>query len=67
MTNNLVPLLSQCKAGFGYMAYDIARSVAEKQTVETLLYNYRYDSFKLGNVHFLGSSWNKFLRNLLQC
>ena len=39
MTNNSVPLLSQCKAGFGYMAYDIARSVAEKQTVETLLYS----------------------------
>lgn len=67
MTSNFVPLLSQCKAGFGYMAYDIARSVAEKQTVETLLYNYRYDSFRLGKVHFLGSSWNKFMRNLLKC
>lgn len=67
MTNNSVPLLSQCKAGFGYMAYDIARSVAEKQTVETLLYNYRYDSYHLDNVHFLGSSWGKFIRNILHC
>lgn len=67
MTNNSVPLLSQCKAGFGYMAYDIARSVAEKQTVETLLYNYRYDSYHLVNVHFLGSSWGKFIRNILHC
>lgn len=67
MTSNKVPLLSQCKAGFGYMTYDIASSVAEKQIVETLLYNYRYNLFNLDNICFLESSWKKFLKNLSQC
>ena len=67
MTNNNVPLLSQCKAGFGYMVYDIAASVAEKQAVEALLYNYRYDSFRANHIWFVGSSWSLFLKNITKC
>lgn len=67
MANNDVSLLSQCKSGFGYMTFDIASSVAEKQIVETLLYNYRYGSFKLGNVQFIGSSWKNFFACLSHC
>lgn len=67
MTNSNIPLLSQCKAGFGYMTYDIASCVAEKLSVDTILYNYRYGSFNLDNIHFIGGSWSKFIRNLLKC
>ena len=67
MTNNNVPLLSQCKAGFGYMVYDIAASVAEKQAAEALLFNYRYDSFRADHIGFVGSSWSLFLKNITKC
>ena len=67
MTNNNVPLLSQCKAGFGYMVYDIAASVAEKQAVEALLFNYRYDRFMADHIGFVGSSWSLFLKNITKC
>lgn len=64
MTNNAVPLLSQCKAGFGYMVYDIAESVAKKEQTDALLYNYRYDAFSIDNIHFVGSSFAKFICNI---
>lgn len=67
MTNNAVPLLSQCKAGFGYMVYDIAAGVAEKQAVEALLYNYRYDGFRSDHIGFLESSWKLFFQNIVKC
>ena len=66
MTNNNVVPLSQCKAGFGYMVYDIAVSVAKKEYVDALLYNYRYDDFKSDNVVFIGCSWVKYLKNIFK-
>lgn len=67
MTNNAVPLLSQCKAGFGYMVYDIAASIAEKQAVEALVYNYRYEGFLSDHIGFVGCSWILFLKNVTKC
>ena len=67
MTNNAVPLLSQCMAGFGYMVYDIAASIAKRQTIEALLYNYRYDGFRSDRIEFVGSSWRLFLKNVTKC
>lgn len=67
MTNHTVPLLSQCKAGFGYMVYDIATGVAEKQAVEALLYNYRYDGFRSDHIVFIESSWKLFFKNIKKC
>lgn len=67
MTNNTVPLLSQCKAGFGYMVYDIAASIAKKVSVEALLYNYRYPDFKSDSIQFVGCSFRLFLNNIIKC
>lgn len=67
MTCNEVPLLSQCKAGFGYMVYDIARSLTEKCEVEALLNNYRYKEFESGGVRFRAASWGLFLKNIFKC
>lgn len=67
MTNNNVPLLSQCKSGFGYMVYDIAASVAKNVSVDALLYNYRYKKFKSDSIHFIGSSFGLFLKYILRC
>lgn len=67
MTNNNVELLSQCKAGFGYMVYDIAASIAKNVTVDALLYNYRYKDFKSDNISFKGCSWFRIIKNVFKC
>ena len=67
MTNNTVSLLSQCKAGFGYMVYDIAASIAKKVSVEALPYNYRYPDFKSDSIQFVGCSFRLFLNNIIKC
>lgn len=66
-TNNEVPLLSQCKSGFGYMTYDIAKGVAKTEQVDALLLNYRYASFVVDNIHFKENSLSSFLRNIFHC
>ena len=66
-TNNEVPLLSQCKSGFGYMTYDIAKGVAKTEQVDALLLNYRYISFVVDNIYFKGNSISLFLRNIFHC
>lgn len=64
VTNNTVPLLSKCKAGFGYMVYDIAKGVAAVENVDILLRNYRYDSFEIDRIHFLSNKAKDFLGNI---
>ena len=67
MTCNDVPLLNQCKAGFGYMVYDIAHSLTDVSNVEALLYNYRYSSFKHEDIVFIPMSFSLFFRNFFHC
>ena len=66
-TCNSVPLLSKCKAGFGYMVYDIAKAVAQKEEVEMLVINYRYNSFTSDNVHFIRAGFVDFIKYILYC
>lgn len=66
-TCNDVPLLSQCKSGFGYMTYDIAHSLSEKAEVDALLFNYRYDGFEHGGINFKSASMGLFLKNIFSC
>lgn len=67
MTSNDVPLLSQCKAGFGYMVYDIAKSLALDVEVDALLNNYRYREFESDGIRFRPASFGLFLKNLFKC
>lgn len=67
MTNNSNALLSQCKAGFGYMVYDIAKGVAKTECVDALLLNYRYESFSENRINFIGNKPLLFVKNLLHC
>lgn len=67
MTCNEVPLLSQCKAGFGYMVYDIAKSLTDKCEVEVLLNNYCYKEFESDGVRFRAASWGLFLKYIFKC
>ena len=67
VTNNSIPLLSQCKAGFGYMVYDIASSLSKKADVEVLLNNYRYEELESGGIKFLAATWGLFLKNIFKC
>lgn len=66
-TCNELPLLSQCKAGFGYMVYDIAKSLAIANNVEMLLVNYRHDEFKHDGIVFRESSIGQFFKCLFHC
>lgn len=67
MTCNEVPLLSQCKAGFGYMVFDIARSLSRMSSVDSFLYNYRYKEFYGEEIRFLPSSFGLFFINCFKC
>lgn len=64
VTNNSIPLLSQCKAGFGYMVYDIAKGVAAYEDVDILLRNYRYNAFRVDNINFLRNKVFDILANI---
>lgn len=66
-TCNDVPLLSQCKAGFGYMVYDIAKSLAKNNEVEMILFNYRYKKFEKERIVFRESKIRLFLKNVFYC
>lgn len=55
------------RTGFGYMVYDIARSVAEKENVDVLLSDTRDEAFEQDGIQFLGRSYGLFLRYLWQC
>lgn len=55
------------RTGFGYMVYDIARSVAEKENVDILLSDTRDEAFEQDGIQFLGRSYGLFLRYLWQC
>lgn len=66
-TCNDVPLLSQCKSGFGYMTYDIAHALAKESEVDELLYNYRYKEFEQGGIRFVANTFGLFLKNIFKC
>lgn len=66
-TCNNVPLLSQCKSGFGYMTYDIAHALAKESEVDELLYNYRYKEFEQGGIRFVANTFGLFLKNIFKC
>lgn len=66
-TCNDVPLLSQCKSGFGYMTYDIAHALAKEAEVDELLYNYRYNEFEHGGIRFVANTVKLHLKEILKC
>ena len=55
------------RTGFGYMVYDIARGVAQKENVEMLLSDTRDTAFSQDGIRFLPRSYGLFLRYLWQC
>ena len=57
VTIDSVPEFTKCKSGFGYMAFDIARSVAKLEHVDLLASNSMGDAFVLDGVHFLKRSY----------
>lgn len=67
MTCNEVPLLNQCKSGFGYMVYDIAHCLTQEAQVDALLLNYRYKGFKHGGINFMPATAFRFMKNILLC
>lgn len=67
VTNNNIPLLSQCKSGFGYMVYDIAKSIAKTEHMDMLLTNYRHDSFEVDNINFIKGNFVCFFKNIFKC
>lgn len=62
VTIDSIPDFSKCKSGFGYMVYDIARSVAKLKQVDLLASNSRGDAFTLDDVYFLRRSFLLFFR-----
>ena len=66
-TCNDVPLLNQCKSGFGYMTFDIASALSKEAAVEELLYNYRYQEFQYGGILFLENTFKRHLKYVLRC
>ncbi len=67
LTINSKPEFTRNKTGFGYMVYDIARSVGEMAEVEVVASDVRYKEFGQGGVRFLGVSYGEMLRNLFRC
>lgn len=55
------------KTGFGYMVYDIARSIGKMAEVEVLASNVHYADFKQDGIKFLGVSYGKQLGNIFRC
>lgn len=62
VTIDSIPEFSKCKSGFGYMVYDIARSVSKLEQVDLLVSNSRGDAFVLDDVHFHERSFLLFIR-----
>lgn len=60
------PKYKRNRTGFGYMVYDIARSVAEKEDVEMLLSDTRDEAFEQERIRFLARSYGRFFRYLWQ-
>lgn len=58
---------SRNKTGFGYMVYDIARSVAELATVDVLASDTRGKGFVQDGIKFLDRGFGLFLRHMLGC
>ena len=58
---------SRNKTGFGYMVYDIARSVGKLVDVEVMASDVRYDEFEKDRIKFVGVSYWKILRNTFRC
>ena len=67
VTINSRPKYRRNRTGFGYMVYDIARSVAEKEDVDVLLSDTRDEAFKQDSIRFLPRSYGLFFRYLWQC
>ena len=67
LTINSKPEFTRNKTGFGYMVYDIARSVGEVAQVEVWASDIRYKGFKQDGIKFLGVSYGKMLFNLFHC
>lgn len=62
VTIDSIPEFSKCKSGFGYMVFDIARSVAKLEQVDLLASNSRGNAFTLDDVHFHKRSFLLFIR-----
>lgn len=67
VTNNIIPVLSQCKSGFGYMVYDIVKGVAEQEDMDILLRNYRYEAFDIDRIHFRSNKMKDFIKKIFYC
>lgn len=67
VTNNAISLLARCKSGFGYMVYDIAKSIAKTEQMDMLLTNYRYNDFEADGIHYIKSRFYLFFCSLFSC
>ncbi len=67
VTINSRPEFSRNKTGFGYMVYDIARSVGKLEQVDVLCTDSRGDAFEENSVQYLGRSFGIIVKYLLFC
>ena len=67
VTINSRPKYTRNRTGFGYMVYDIARSVAEKESVDILLSDTRDEEFLQDEITFRARSLSIFLRHIFKC
>jgi len=59
-----IPIFNNDKGGFGYMVYDIAKSIAQKEQVDIYVSKYMYDSFKYDNINFISNTWCLIFRHI---
>ena len=67
VTINSRPKYTVNRTGFGYMVYDIAKSIAKTQQVDMLLSDTRDEAFTQDGIRFLARSLPLFLRYIFQC
>ncbi len=67
VTINTRPEFTKNRTGFGYMVYDIAKSVGTLDDVDVLCSDSRGGGFELEGVHYLERSFGLFLRNMHRC
>ncbi len=67
VTINTRPEFVKNKTGFGYMVYDIAKSVGAKVSVEVLCTDSRGADFTIEGVTYLKRSFPLFIINLFRC
>lgn len=67
VTMNSRPEFMRNKTGFGYMVYDIAKSVGKTEQVDVLCSDSRGDGFEIEGVNYLERSFLIIFYNLLGC